>query len=53
MPNVKVGGLKKVFGVSVLEFERMTDELESDEDGIKGLFLRYLGVVKSPERNKR
>jgi hypothetical protein len=31
----------------------MRDQLDSDEDGIEGIFLRYLGVVKSPERNKR
>jgi hypothetical protein len=28
-------------------------KLDSDEDGIEGIFLRYLGVVTSPKRNKR
>jgi hypothetical protein len=31
----------------------MRDEMDSDEDSIKGIFLQYLGVVKSLKINKR
>jgi len=31
----------------------MRDELDFDVDGIEGIFLQYLGIVKSLERNKR
>jgi hypothetical protein len=53
VPNAQVEGLKKVARVRVSEFERMRDEMNSDEDGIKGIFLQYLQVVKSPKINKR
>jgi hypothetical protein len=48
-----VGGFEKDVRVKFSGFERMMNELESDEDGIEGIFLRYLGVVMSPEKNKR
>jgi hypothetical protein len=34
--------LEKAIIVSASEFERMGHELDSDENGIEGIFLRYL-----------
>jgi hypothetical protein len=49
--DTHMGGLEKAIRVLASEFERMGHKLDSDENGIEGIFLRYLR--KSDESRKK